>query len=616
MKQLILTRMDPISSEYEAEHLGPWSLSDAQFFQWGWEKHGIRRVIKHEDILPVSQKLERVCEFYVAKLRHLQNERHRRSYSKRYWRILLMGWLLRVVICSFERFLRIRNQLKSNTPYLVYLAPQDESLSSVTTSHFDYLIFQDPLNRLIFSRFFRAYRPAGWVMRDGAPAPEEHANLFTRENYAKFKKPNRKLEIYHWAHILASNLGYVQFLRVQGLNPFDSFYMALRMRFRNARRCKDAVKSFQKKSEAKNGSISKDDIMEEIGSIQDIDAREAEIFLQVVDGLIEETMPKAFTDDFRANEKKALVKIKATSPWTDTIACGPVLGTDDQAKFYVSNLLERRPVRLVVNQHGGGYGLKEAHPWYHLVEYKAADRFISWGWEVQSDYQVTAVPAASPLLSKVKRSRKRNSSIVLIGSCLIVYSKLLATDHLPEDIPQHMVDEVHFIRHLNDALRSTLFYKPHPTAVGLRYVQRYVQEKCSGVQILTEKLVGLLSGRMSPALAQCRVCVLPYMGTTAAFTMAAGIPTIFFWNENVWRVSRDAKSDIEKLREVKVHHSSPESAARHLNAVWPDVDSWWEDSETQEAVSAFAYRYYRGGKNWRSEWVDMFCSTDAKLWKD
>ncbi len=624
MKQLILTKIDPASDERQAEHLGPWSLSDAQFFEWEWEKYGIRRVLQAEDILPVSRSLEKVCEFYLHRLVRRQNERHGRSYSARYWRILLMPWLCRLVMCSFERFLRIRSRISSGVPYLAYLSPRDEAPSSIATSHFNRMILDDPLNRLIFSRFLRAYEPEGWIMRDGAPAPpdeyfsvSDQKKTFIRDNYgdhAKARKSQRKMEIYHWASILACNLGCVQFHRVYGLGLLDSLHLSFRVMLRSRRRWRDAARSFQKISEAENKNLSKDAMIEEIKSIQGMSAEEAEIFLRVLDGLIEETMPKQFTECFRENEKKALRKIRATAPWTDAIVSGLVTSENDPWRFYAAGLLEDRPVRLIGSQHGGLVGLAEAASFYNLVEYETDDRFVSWGWERQSDYEAAA-PASSPLLSKMKRGAKRNSSIIMIGSALLVYSEWLQTGYQPDDIARLMKNKTSFIEHLKNELRSALWYRPHVTKASDRYDRSYMQERYPDLKILSGKLLNHKSNRMSSALSQCGVCVFDGMGATELFTMAAEIPAVFFWNENVWRISRQAKPHVEKLSAVNVVHSSPESAARHLNAIWPDIDSWWEDGRTREAIREFAHRYCRSSENWRSEWVELFSSADSELWK-
>ena len=621
MKQLILTSIDSILDERQAEHLGPWSLSESQFIGWEWRKYGIEPPLFSGEVHFVSRKLEMVCEFYIHRLALRQNARHGRSYSNRYWRILLMPWLANLVMCAFERFLRIRNRIKSVVPYLVFLAPCDETLFSITTHHFNQMLIDNPLNRLMFSRFIRAFQPRGWVMREGAPAPEDlyfsstlSFNASTTENYALFKKVQRKMEVYRWASILFSNLGFVQFHKVHGLSPLDAVSISLRMLFQSRRRWNESAKSFRKTAQAGAGHHTWEDVVRELQTIQNITAKEAKVFLSVLDEFVSETMPNIFTEHFLGNEKKALLKVKATAPWTDTIAYGH-LGNDDQSNFYVAALLEKRPVKLVINQHGGNYGIIGSAPWHHLTEYETADRFISWGWKRQSDYRVNAVPAASPFLSKMRRSKKRDTTIILVSSELTAHLKWLAADCLPEDIPHYMREKASFIEHLEDAPRSVLSYRPYMRRRNNHYDEAYIETRYPDVKILRGKLARYMPSRLSPSLARCGVCVLDRPGTTAAFTMAAGIPTLFFGHPNAWRVSIHAKPYFRKLSSVSVHHSSGEGAAKHLNAIWPDIDSWWEEKNTQKAVAEFTHYYFRSSKSWRSEWVDIFSSPDSRLWR-
>ncbi|MCY3825366.1 MAG: LIC12162 family protein [Nitrospinae bacterium] len=622
MKQLVLTKIDSIPDERQAEHLGPWSLSESQFFGWEWRKYGIEPPLESEEVHSVSRRLERVCEYYLSRLSTRQNARHGRSYSNRYWRILLMPWLVNLVMCAFERFLRIRNRVRSGVPYLVYLTPSEETLSSITTPHFNQMMIDDPLNRLIFSRFIRAFQPRGWVIREGAPAPEDlyfssdhPTGKQPTENYAVFKKVERKMEVYRWVSILSSNIGCVQFHKVHGFNPLDAAYMSLRMVFRGRRHWRKAARAFQKTPETENTHLNREDIIRELQSIQYITTEEAGIFLSVLDELVSETMPKIFTDHYLENEKKAFMKVKATAPWTDTIAYGH-LGNDDQSNFYVAALLENRPVRLVINQHGGNYGIIESAPWHQLAEYETADRFMSWGWRHQSDYRINAVPTSSPFLSKMRRRKERGSAIILVSSELTPLMKWLAADCIPEDIAHYMRDKTSFIENLDDTLRSSLWYRPYIRRRNNLYDQTYIETRYPDINILRGKLVRYMPSCLSPALSGCGVCVLDRPGTTAAFTMAAGIPTLFFGHQNAWRISHHSKPYFNKLASVSVHHSSGRSAARHLNAIWPDIDSWWEDGRTREAVAEFKHRYYRSSKNWRAEWVDIFSSSDSELWRN
>lgn len=104
MKQLVLTKIDTIPNERQADYLGPWSLPERRFFEWEWSKYGIEPPLRSEEVHFVSRRLEKVCEFYIPRLASKQNESHGRSYSNCYWRILLVPWLVNLVMCAFERF--------------------------------------------------------------------------------------------------------------------------------------------------------------------------------------------------------------------------------------------------------------------------------------------------------------------------------------------------------------------------------------------------------------------------------------------------------------------------------------------------------------------------------
>ena len=185
----------------------------------------------------------------------------------------------------------------------------------------------------------------------------------------------------------------------------------------------------------------------------------------------------------------------------------------------------------------------------------------------------------------------------------------------PKTYALYMREKASFIEHLDDLPRSFLWYRPYMRRRNNLYDQAYIERRYPDVRILRGKLARYMPSRLSSALAGCGVCVLDRPGTTAAFAMATGIPTLFFGHQNAWRVSHHAKPYFRKLSSVNVHHSSGESAARHLNAIWPDVDSWWEDGRTREVVAEFAHRYYRSSKNWRAEWVEIFSSSNSEFWR-
>ena len=65
------------------------------------------------------------------------------------------------------------------------------------------------------------------------------------------------------------------------------------------------------------------------------------------------------------------------------------------------------------------------------------------------------------------------------------------------------------------------------------------------------------------------------------------VPTVIYWNPNHWELRETAIPYFEELKRVKVFHETPESAARHVAAIWHDVDAWWVSPEVGEVVDRF-----------------------------
>ena len=51
------------------------------------------------------------------------------------------------------------------------------------------------------------------------------------------------------------------------------------------------------------------------------------------------------------------------------------------------------------------------------------------------------------------------------------------------------------------------------------------------------------------------------------------------------------------------------SAARHLERIWDDIDSWWNSDKVQEAVFNFNSRYSKNNPNVINEIANQLKST-------
>ena len=69
------------------------------------------------------------------------------------------------------------------------------------------------------------------------------------------------------------------------------------------------------------------------------------------------------------------------------------------------------------------------------------------------------------------------------------------------------------------------------------------------------------------------------------------VPTVIFWNPKHWELRDSAMPYFEDLKSVGIFHDTPESAARHVNAIWSDVDAWWTSPAVREVLNRFKQRY-------------------------
>lgn len=596
MKRLLLTKLDPLSESGEAVPIGPWALSGEDHRDVPWERFGFRPPIPPDRIAEAARAVDLISDWLLDQTAAWLNERHGCAHSRRYWRILLMGWIAGLVQTTFERFLRVRDRAEAGAPYEVFLAPAGDRIPVENTRHFQALVQDDPaMNRFFFSRIIEALRPRRWSLREGSPAPPE-------EFLAADRKRTFKLGLLHWFSTLVGNLGGVHFHNVAGLHPREVLFLSLRIGLGRALRREPGLHVSLAREEPEPPARAQ--VAERLETCARLRRGEGEQFLQIIEGLARELLPRTFDADFRRNERVARFKAALTVPWVDLVLCGPVLGKDEPAKFYIAHLVERRGAALGLHQHGAGYGMIETHSFIHQVEYRTCDLFLSWGWETHAGYGLKAVPVPSPMLSKWRRERPEGDApIILIGDLPPLYPIRIESNLYvsPEQTEKYRADKLAFVRALGEGPRAALRFRPYMHKNGFLYDEKYMKDRLPNLETIRGPRKHLLS-----LMRLSKLCVVDYPGTAFLETMAAGIPTLLFWDENVWRMGRGAREALEELKRARVFHSTAQGAAAHLNAMWPEVEAWWSHPVTREAVGRFCRMFARTSGRWQSEWAALF----------
>ena len=80
-------------------------------------------------------------------------------------------------------------------------------------------------------------------------------------------------------------------------------------------------------------------------------------------------------------------------------------------------------------------------------------------------------------------------------------------------------------------------------------------------------------------------------------TLSLNIPTLAFWQNGFDHLENSAKPLYQKLVDAGIIHLSPKSVSDKINVIWSDVDSWWNQTNVQEARKQFCECYAREIQN-------------------
>ena len=148
----------------------------------------------------------------------------------------------------------------------------------------------------------------------------------------------------------------------------------------------------------------------------------------------------------------------------------------------------------------------------------------------------------------------------------------------------YLEDQFAFCEALGEELRDCLLVRLYPQDYGWAQQTRW-KDKFPEIE------VDIGEGPIGKKIAEARIYVSTYNATTYLESFTMDVPTVIYWNPDHWELRESAKPYFEELERVKVFHKSPESAARHIQIIWNDVNTWWKSIEVRKAIDKFKLRY-------------------------
>lgn len=508
-------------------------------------------------------------EFYEKLLKELTiilNKIHGTKHKVKYWRILIGPWLGFFIQIIFDRWSSVKyaiNKFELSGTYIQ--SYQEELLTPNNMRHFAKHTNSEQWNHYIYSFIIKNFTKINCINQTGnyeiIKERTIHQAKLSRIVKKKifdcinilgkiFQKKDDAFFINSYLSKKNEILLSLKFLQIPMFN-IDNFLDDLDIKFENNKRNWRLLE--------KNNN-------------------EFEVFARLI---IPYQIPKIYLEGYNTlNEKVSFLS------WPEkpkVILTGSSFIDDDIFKLYAAQKTENGSP-LAINQHGGGFGsylfiFNENH------QLKISDLFLSWGWEDKSKPNVKPVcylKYKKPLYTKNKNQKK----ILFIAGKGPSYSTHIWS--APKSACQWIIyfnEQCKFINTLNSKIHDNLIIRLKTIEKG--WEPSYDRWKDQFPKIYIDKG----HSDINTLINKSKLYIGTYNASTSVECFSLGVPVVIYWNPYYWEINNSAKVYFDNLRKAGVFHDSPESAAKHVNLIWENIDDWWKSEKVTKAVNLFKNNY-------------------------
>ena len=240
---------------------------------------------------------------------------------------------------------------------------------------------------------------------------------------------------------------------------------------------------------------------------------------------------------------------------------------------------------LIYIQHGGNYGLDNIHQ-FENYEIKCSDKFISWGWKY--NYK-NVFPLAQPIIDFEISKKKKKQNLLVMGN-YASFPYRLHFQPMGKIRVNKMRDEtVSFLKKLGNY--EDFYIRPYQDYDG--DVDLNLKKNFSNFKFEN-------SNNIFKIFKNCRIVVHNYLCTSYLLTLTLNIPTVCFFDDEVYKFRPEADYFVKKFIDFGIFHQNGASAANFLKKV--NIDEWWSQKKVQKIRKLFVNKYSKFSNNYSDPW--------------
>jgi putative transferase (TIGR04331 family) len=529
------------------------------------------RKLYEKDYYHTYEIYEKALDEVSAKL----NEIHKTNFSNRYWRIVLGTWLGTFIQVLYERWSNLTVAFKENNPELVYIHKYKEGdFIPFDPPEFGSFLIDDPWNEYIYSKILKKIFYERIKIIELSSYGEVDYNKTTslrkktgvREVIGKIKRS--LLSAYNiLSSFFSSNPDFFFFdTLIPRVFEYKMQFFLRQIPIISAASSNSIRKKVDLSLRSETLPIKYDNVDQD--------------FLKILSEMIFLNMPTCYLENYHDINK---VSEGMKWPKKPKAIFTATINKNEVFKQWAAKKVEKG-TKLFIRQHGGAYGISK-FMFYMDHEYNISDKWFSWGW-------------SDPLRKKIVsahnikwggRSKKRISDGYEIFMHLQVrarYTQHMYCTPVAGQYNKYFSDQLNFIDNLSDGAYKKLVVQPMWIDHGRKQIER-LTSRFPDLNISTKYIV---APKKASSIA---LYVGTYNGTGILEYIYFDVPTIIYWDLNLYEVSNDSFPYFQDLINVGIFHKTPKSAAIHLSRIHDDIRGWWESPDVQKAKNKFCKNYSR-----------------------
>lgn len=555
--------------------LGPWCLTSKEN----------RKLLKNKSYEIISSpfkpatKIKEAADYchqvygeLLPQLSNCLNVIHQVSYPVRYWQVLICPWLLHFIGVLYDRYKRMEHALEIFPDLSTHVLPMDQCMPA-TFNMYDFFckINEDYYNLKLFSLIAYDLCPHNIIETDYIFESKMHTIRYSWKRKL-FNRLIKSLDLFSKCSIVLSDMYH--------LAPLEYFLFKWNMKFKILQ-----FVEFEPMEKAYIGNNCSQKLRKTLRLTGATDR-----FQSVLYKVLPDAIPMCYLENYKSF-KDSINNIDNNINSVRIVGSAVGWYFNERFKFFSAETVSKGG-KLIDFQHGGGYGMSLAVPSETISMEK--DIFYTWGWSSKEDNKVKLLP--SPYLSRLKDSHStRLNKILFIGVTMPRYHYRFHTSILPEDMLKYFEDKKIFFQSLKEEIRDKILYRPYFYDYGWGE-QEIVKKACHNVRFLVK-------GRAVDWMKKVKLVVIDHPHTSFLEALVINVPSIFYWDHDVYLMRPEAEDYFELLREAGILHRDPESAAKKVNEVYHDPGAWWRQPEIQAARNKFCQKFAMTSENWLEEWV-------------